>query len=62
MSNEWNRPFTNALRTCPLALLMVAVNVTDCPKTDGFRLEVTDVPALAAVMLKLLLCRLLDAV
>jgi hypothetical protein len=36
------RPFT-----CPFSPLIVAVNVTDCPNTDGFTLEVTTVAAVA---------------
>jgi hypothetical protein len=39
---------------------MVAVNVTDCPTVDGFWLEPTDVEEVACVMLKLLVCELLE--
>jgi hypothetical protein len=51
------RPFTS-----PFSPLMVAVNVTDWPKFDGFALEVTAVVALAWLMAKLLVCELLDVV
>jgi hypothetical protein len=32
----------------PYSPLIVAVSVTDCPKTEGFRLDVTTVAAVAA--------------
>jgi hypothetical protein len=46
----------------PYSPSIVAVNVTDSPTTDGFWLEPTDVLELACVMLKLLVCGLLDPV
>jgi hypothetical protein len=48
--------------TSPYCPSMVAVNVTGCPNTDGFWLEATDVDEVACVMLKLLLCVLLEPV
>jgi hypothetical protein len=55
LSNDVLRPLTS-----PYSPLIVAVNVTDWPKTEGFRLEVTTVAAVACVMLKLFVCGLLD--
>jgi hypothetical protein len=46
--------------SCPYWPLTVAVNVTDCPETAGFWLEVSVVLELAALMLKFPLCVLLD--
>jgi hypothetical protein len=46
----------------PYSPSIVAVNVTDWPTSEGFCPEPTDVVVLACVMLKLLLCVLLDPV
>ena len=54
-SNAPLRPLTS-----PYSPSMVAVNVTDWPTSDGFWLEPTDVVEVACVMLKLLLCVLLE--
>ena len=43
-ASEW-MPF---LFISPYSPEIVAVNVTDCPYTDGFTLDVTTVPAVAA--------------
>ena len=51
------RPFTS-----PYWPSIVAVNVTDVPYVDGFALEATAVLEVACVMLKLLLCELLELV
>jgi hypothetical protein len=44
----------------PYSPSIVAVNVTDCPYWEGFTLEATDVLEVACVMVKLLVCELLD--
>jgi hypothetical protein len=55
---------TSPLRrtTRPYSPSMVAVNVTCWPRVEGFWLEPTDVLEVACVMLKLLLCVLLEPV
>jgi len=48
------------LFTLPFSPLIVAVNVTDCPKFDGLPLVLTLVVELAELMLKLFVCKLLE--
>jgi hypothetical protein len=51
------RPFTKLFSAA-----IVAVNVTGEPYVDGFTFDVTAVVVVAWLMVKLLLCELLDAV
>jgi hypothetical protein len=44
----------------PYSPSIVAVNITDCPTSDGFRFEITDVLDVAPLMLKLFVCVLLE--
>ena len=44
----------------PYSPSIVALNITDCPTSDGSRLEATDVLEVAPLMLKLFVCALLE--
>ena len=59
-----SKPFARRARplTSPYSPLMVAVNLTDWPEVEGFAFDVTDVVEVASVMVKLLLCVLLEPV
>jgi len=48
------------LFTLPFSPLIVAVNVTDCPKFDGLPLVLTLVVEVAELMVKLPVCELLE--